>query len=64
MGTIKKKKLTIGEQIRQALMTQKKLAKITGIHEVRLSRGINDEIQFTTDELQLIEDALQIIIQQ
>lgn len=60
MGTTKKQKLTIGERIKEALMSQKKLAKLTGINEVRLSRGINDELEFTKEELLSISEALGI----
>lgn len=58
MGTLKKKNLTIGQQIKDALMTQKKLAKMTGIHEVRLSRAINDEIDLTSEEIDKINKIL------
>ncbi len=64
MATIKKKYKSIGDQIRGALITQKKLAKITGINEVRLSRGMRDELKFTPQEIQSIEFALQIKIEQ
>lgn len=60
MSVTKKKKITIGQQIKDALMNQKKLAKVTGINEVRLSRGINDEIEFTADEKISIAMALGI----
>lgn len=58
MGTLKKKNITIGQQIKEALMTQKKLAKMTGIHEVRLSRAINDEIDLTAEEIDKINKIL------
>lgn len=64
MALTKKKKPTIGEQIRSALMTQKKLSKLTGINEVRLSRGIRNEIEFTDAEKTSIEFALQIKIEE
>lgn len=64
MTATKKKKSSLGEQIRQALMTQKKLAKITGINEVRLSRGMRGEVDFTEDEKRSIEEALQIKFEQ
>lgn len=64
MGTVKKKYKTIGDQIREALITQKKLAKLTGINEVRLSRGMRDELKFTPEEIASIEFALQIKIEQ
>lgn len=62
MGSVKKKKSTTGQQIKEALMSQKKLAKLTGINEVRLSRGINDELEFTADEKQLIASVLGIVL--
>lgn len=62
MGTIKKKKPTVGQKIKDALMSQKKLARLTGINEVRLSRGINDELDFTPEEISSIEDVLGISI--
>lgn len=54
------KKKTIGERIREAFMNQKKLAKLTGIDEIRMSRGLNGEIEFTKEEIHNIECALNI----
>lgn len=59
MSTIKANK-KMGKKIKDALMTQKKLAKITGINEVRLSRGINGEVSFTHEEVLNLEVALNI----
>lgn len=46
--------------IRDALMTQKKLATITKIHEVRLSRGLRGEVDFSEKELERLSKALGI----
>lgn len=47
-------------KIKDALITQKKLSQLTGIGEVRLSRGLNHEIEFTKDELTIIALTLRI----
>jgi transcriptional regulator with XRE-family HTH domain len=48
------------KKIKEALITQKRLAYLTGINEVRLSRGLNNEFEFTKDELTKIAKALRI----
>lgn len=62
MGTVRKKKITVGQKIKDALMSQKKLARLTGINEVRLSRGINDELEFTPEEKMEIGKVLGITL--
>lgn len=47
-------------KIKDALITQKKLAQLTGIGEVRLSRGLNNEFEFTKEELTKIGLILRI----
>lgn len=47
-------------KIKDALITQKKLAQLTGISEIRLSRGLNHEFEFTKEELTKIALILRI----
>jgi predicted transcriptional regulator len=47
-------------KIRAALITQKKLAKMTGIHEVRISCVLNGSLEFTEEEIKKIFKALKI----
>lgn len=46
--------------IKDALWTQKKLAIETDIHEVRLSRGLKGEVDFTEIELDKIATTLKV----
>lgn len=47
-------------KIKDALITQKKLAQLSGINEVRLSRCLNREVDFTQEELDTIYKILRI----
>jgi len=48
------------DKIKEALITQKKLSRLTGINEVRLSRGLNRDFEFTRQELTKIALILRI----
>ena len=47
-------------KIKDALITQKKLAQLTGINEIRLSRALNGEVDFNAEEITLIANTLNI----
>lgn len=47
-------------KIKAALITQKKLAKMTGIHEVRISCVLNGTLEFNEDEIKKIFKCLKI----
>lgn len=47
-------------KIKAALITQKKLAKMTGIHEIRISCVLNGSLEFTDDEIKKIYKKLKI----
>lgn len=61
MDATKIKKGGYKDKIKQALMTQKKLSELTGIHPVRMSTVLNSSSQhFTDDELTKISLVLKI----
>lgn len=61
MAVIKKKKKNLyGKKIKEALVTQKKLAELIGMDEVALSNKINGHKEFEVSELLAIEEALNI----
>lgn len=63
MSSTKKQGNGYKKKIRDALMTQKKLAEITGINQVRISVVLNSATEhFTPEELQSIAEALGITL--
>ena len=48
------------EKIKAALITQKRLAKMTGIHEVKISCVLNGTLEFSDEEINKIYKALKI----
>lgn len=57
---VSEESISVANKIKNAIMTQKRLAQLTGIGEVRLSRGLNHEIDFTKEELTKIALILRI----
>jgi len=47
-------------KIKAALITQKRLAKLTKIHEVRISCVLNGSLDFTEEEIKKIYKVLKI----
>jgi predicted XRE-type DNA-binding protein len=63
MSSTKKQGNGYKKKIKDALMTQKKLAEITGINQVRISVVLNSSTEhFTPEEIEKIADALGITI--
>ena len=48
------------KKIKDALITQKRLAKMTGIHEVKISCVLNGTLEFSPEEIDKIYKALKI----
>lgn len=48
------------KKIKDALITQKRLAKLTGIHEVKISCVLNGTLEFSDEEINKIYKALKL----